>query len=388
MIKTTALLLTAAGTLIATTPVAPAAAPAPAQSVIVTLQDGAGDPGAVAADLVGKGKVGYVYNSAMKGFSASLPQALIATLKRDGRVKAIQPNLVHTIQTIRRPVYSWGLDRIDQRNRPVNNTFNYKSTGLGVTAYIIDTGLTLKHPDFGTRGFSGFDAIDGGPATDCNGHGTHVGGTVGGARYGVANQVRLVAVRVLDCQGSGTTAQVVAGINWAIANHQAGKPAVANLSLGGSPDAALDTAVRNLVADGVTVAVAAGNSTADSCGSSPSRVTQAITVAASDKNDARASFSNGGTCVDLFAPGAAIRSDWLNNGTNTISGTSMASPHVAGAAAQYLTTHKTATPAQVASAVSAKTTKGKVTGASFQSCQIIFCTTINTPNNHLLYTDF
>jgi hypothetical protein len=380
----------AAGTVIATAPIAPAA-PAPTLGVIVTLHDGTADPAAVAADLLGgqKDKVGYVYTKALKGFSASLPQALISTLKGDARVKSIQPDLVHTIQATQTPTPSWGLDRIDQRDLPLNNSYTYTSTGSGVKAYVIDTGLVLGHPDFGGRASSGTDAIDGGTADDCHGHGTHVGGTIGGTKYGVAKNASLVAVRVLNCQGSGTTAQVVAGINWVIGNHQAGQPAVANMSLGGTADAAIDTAVRNLVADGVTVAVAAGNDTANSCSGSPSRVAEAITVGASDQNDARASFSNGGTCVDLFAPGVNITSDWLSNGTNTISGTSMATPHVAGVAAQYLATSPSSSPSQVAAALNGKTTKGKVTGATFRSCVlIIFCTTVNTPNNHLLFTDY
>ncbi|MGH9184679.1 MAG: S8 family serine peptidase, partial [Acidimicrobiales bacterium] len=206
--------------------------------MIVTLEDTAGDPASVATDLLSPlgGQLGYVYTDALRGFSASLPQALLATLLGDARVKAIQLDNVVSIVGSQSPTPSWGLDRIDQRNRPVNNTYNYTSTGAGVKAYVIDTGIQFNHPDFGGRAVSGFDAIDGGPADDCNGHGTHVAGTIGGTAYGVAKQATLVGVRVLNCQGSGTTSQVVAGINWSIQDHQAGQPAVSNMSLGGGAD--------------------------------------------------------------------------------------------------------------------------------------------------------
>ena len=230
-------------------------------------------------------------------------------------------------------------------------------------AYIIDTGIRSTHSDFGGRATSGYDAIDGGSADDCNGHGTHVAGTVGGTTYGVAKGVSLVAVRVLDCGGSGTTSGVIAGVNWVTSNHGAGQPAVANMSLGGGASSALDTAVSNSIADGVTYALAAGNSNANACNSSPARTPNAITVGATTSSDARASFSNYGTCVDIFAPGSSITSAWYtsNTATNTISGTSMASPHVAGAAAVYLEANPSATPAQVASALIAAATTGKVT---------------------------
>ena len=219
-------------------------------------------------------------------------------------------------------------------------------------AYIVDTGIRTAHTEFGGRASVGYDAVgDGQNGNDCNGHGTHVAGTVGGATYGVAKAVQLVAVRVLNCQGSGTNAGVIAGVDWVTAN--AIKPAVANMSLGGGAYAPLDTAVRNSIASGVTYALAAGNSNANACNSSPSRVTEALVVGASTRTDARASFSNYGTCLDLFAPGQDITSAWntSNTATNTISGTSMAAPHVAGAAALYLATNTTASPAAVQSAI-------------------------------------
>jgi subtilisin family serine protease len=258
---------------------------------------------------------------------------------------------------------TWGLDRIDQRNLPLSNSYTYPTGASNVTAYIIDTGMRLTHSQFSGRAVSGYDAVDGGSADDCNGHGTHVAGTVGSTTYGVAKLVRLVAVRVLDCSGSGTTSGVVAGIDWVTAHHMAGRPAVANMSLGGGVSSALDTAVANSIADGITYAVAAGNSNANACNSSPSRVAAAITVGATTNADARASYSNYGTCLDLFAPGSSVTSAWFTSdtATNTISGTSMAAPHAAGAAALYLAANPTATPSAVRDALVNAATTGIVT---------------------------
>jgi serine protease len=247
----------------------------------------------------------------------------------------------------------WGLDRIDQRDLPLNRTYSYTTLGAGVHVYVIDTGIRSAHAEFGGRvSGSGYTAIgDGNGTNDCNGHGTHVAGTVGGATYGVAKGVTLHAVRVLNCNGSGTTSGVIAGVNWVTANHTV--PAVANMSLGGGASTALDDAVRNSVAVGVTYAIAAGNSSANACNSSPARVSQALTVGSSTNSDTRSSFSNYGTCVDLFAPGSSITSAWYtsNTATNTISGTSMAAPHVAGAAALYLAADPAAAPDRVHAAV-------------------------------------
>jgi subtilisin family serine protease len=244
---------------------------------------------------------------------------------------------------------------------------------------VIDTGILLTHQDFGGRAFTGFDAItSGGTATDCNGHGTHVAGTMGGTTWGVAKATRLYAVRVLDCNGSGTNTGVIAGVDWVTGNHA--KPAVANMSLGGGASTALDDAVSRSIAAGVSYSVAAGNGDrlgrqVDACTVSPARVPNAMTIGATTNTDAKTSWSNYGDCVDFFAPGASITSAWYtsNTATNTISGTSMAAPHVAGVAALYLQNHPGATPQQVRDALFSFTTKGIVTSSS-------------TTNNHLLYS--
>jgi subtilisin family serine protease len=247
-----------------------------------------------------------------------------------------------------------------------------------VKAYIIDTGIRASHSEFGGGVVQGTDTVDGGAADDCHGHGTHVAGTVGGTLYGVAKDVTLVAVRVLNCSGSGTTSGVIAGVDWVSEDHASGQPAVANMSLGGSRSNALDTAVRNSIVDGVSYAIAAGNSNANACNFSPARVAEAMTIGATDQTDRRASFSNRGNCVDWFAPGVGITSAWIgssNSATNTISGTSMATPHTAGVAALYLQGNTGASPATVRAALYNLTTKGIVTSA-------------RTTNNHLLFTNF
>jgi len=259
---------------------------------------------------------------------------------------------------------TWGIDRIDQRDLPLNSTYNYNATGTGVRAYIIDTGIRATHSQFAGRVISGFTSInDGNGTNDCNGHGTHVSGTVGGTTYGVAKNVTLVAVRVLDCAGSGTNSGVIAGVDWVTSNHLAGQPAVANMSLGGGASSALDTAVNNSINDGVTYAIAAGNSNIDACTQSPARVANALTVGSTTTTDARSSFSNFGTCLDIFAPGSSITSSWntSDTATNTISGTSMATPHVAGVAALFLEANPSASPATVAAAIINGSTLNHVT---------------------------
>lgn len=301
-------------------------------------------------------EVHYIYTAALNGFAASLPEQALQGLQNNPHVLYIEAEQVVTLDTTQTPA-TWGIDRIDQHALPLNNTYSYNFTGAGVNAYIIDTGITPTHTEFSGRAFVAYDAIgDGQNGIDCNGHGTHVAGTVGGETYGVAKDVTLYAVRVLDCSGSGTNAGVIAGVDWVTAH--AIKPAVANMSLGGGTDTALDTAVTNSINSGVTYAVAAGNSRRDACKFSPSRVPLAITVAATDSTDTRASYSNYGSCVDLFAPGSSITSAWYTSttATNTISGTSMATPHVTGVAALYLQAHPTATPATVTSAIKAAAT--------------------------------
>jgi subtilisin family serine protease len=259
----------------------------------------------------------------------------------------------------------------------LSNTFTYTRTGSGVTAYVIDTGILISHTDFGGRAAVGTDKIgDGRNGIDCNGHGTHVAGTIGGTTYGVVKSVKLVAVRVLNCSGSGTTSGVVAGVDWVTA-HKSG-PSVANMSLGGSVSTTLDNAVKNSIAKGVTYAIAAGNSGVSACNTSPARVAEAITVGATDKTDTRPSWSNYGTCLDMFAPGVNIKSDWYTSttATNTISGTSMAAPHVAGVAALYLQANPTASPSAVRNALVANATKSVVKSAGSGS-----------PNN-LLFTNY
>lgn len=282
-------------------------------------------------------RVTRVYQRALTGFVVTMSPQAARLLATDPRVRYIeQDSLVSIVATQNNA--TWGLDRIDQRDLPRSTTYTYNTAGAGVHAYIIDTGIRSTHTEFGGRASTGgFTAINDGRGTnDCNGHGTHVSGTVGGATYGVAKAVTLYAVRVLDCGGSGTTAGVIAGVDWVTVNHAT--PAVANMSLGGGASTALDTAVRNSIASGVTYAIAAGNSSANACNSSPARVGEALTVGASTNTDSQASFSNFGTCVDLYAPGQSITSAWMTNdtATTTISGTSMASPHVAGVAALYL----------------------------------------------------
>jgi subtilisin family serine protease len=329
-------------------------------SYIVVMKDGA-----VSKDGLAKrygGKLRQNFGRALNGFEAAMSESAAKRLAADDAVAYVEQNLTVSLSATQTNA-TWGLDRIDQRNRPLSTTYTYPRTASNVTAYIIDTGIRTSHGDFGGRAVSGYDAVDGGTADDCNGHGTHVAGTVGGTTYGVAKGVRLVAVRVLNCSGSGTNAGVIAGVNWVTQNAQ--KPAVANMSLGGGASTALDNAVANSIRSGVTYALAAGNSNANACGSSPARVASAITVGATTSTDARASYSNYGTCLDIFAPGSSITSAWYNSNTATrsISGTSMASPHVAGAAALVLSANPSASPAAVRDSLVNASTPNVVTGA-------------------------
>jgi subtilisin family serine protease len=304
----------------------------------------------------------HVYAFAIRGFAARMTEEEAIAISRDPGVAYVEEDgVMEAIATQSNP--PWGLDRIDERDRPLSGTYTYVTTGSGVNAYVIDTGIRRTHTQFGGRAVSGFTAInDGRGTTDCNGHGTHVAGTVGGSTYGVAKSVRLFAVRVLSCSGSGSTSGVIAGVDWVRANHI--KPAVANMSLGGGASSSLDTAVRNSIAAGVTYAVAAGNSNANAGNFSPARVGEAITVGSSTSSDTRSSFSNFGSVVDIFAPGSSITSAWSTSdtATRTISGTSMATPHVAGVAARYLQSNPSAPPTTVRNALVADATTGRLSG--------------------------
>ncbi len=315
-----------------------------------------------------RGRKDHVYKHALKGFSVKLSAKEAEALAADPRVEYVEEDGPVSINATQSPA-TWGIDRIDQRDLPLSNSYTYNATGAGVKAYIIDTGILTSHTQFGGRAIDGHDAVDGSlPALDCHGHGTHVAGTVGGSTYGVAKGVTLVAVRVLDCSGNGTDSGVIAGINWVTGNHAAGQPAVANMSLGGGASQALDDAVNASINDGVTYAIAAGNgdqfgNPQPACNFSPARVTAAITVGSTTSTDARSSFSNYGPCLDIFAPGSSITSAWYTSttATNTISGTSMATPHVAGVAALYLEGNTSASPATVAAEIVNNSTLNKVT---------------------------
>lgn len=342
---------------------------------IVRLRDDATAVQSIAQSIAGlhKGQLKHIYNFALKGFAVrNLSAAAAAAIAADPRVLYVEQDqefraITNTPNPQPNPP-SWGLDRIDQRSWTTpSQSYAFAATGKGVTAYIIDTGIDFGHPDLEGRASTGIDEItSGGSAADCNGHGTHVSGTVGGATYGVAKDVNLVAVRVLDCSGSGSTSGVAAGIDWVTAN--AKRPAVANMSLGGGASSTLDAAVTNSINSGVTYAIAAGNGNflgiaQDACTTSPARVGPAITVSATDNTDTKASWANYGACVDIFAPGVNITSAWWSSSgqtQNTISGTSMAAPHVAGAAALYLETNPEATPATVAAALVNNATAGVV----------------------------
>ncbi|MFE0921374.1 S8 family peptidase [Streptomyces nigra] len=336
-------------------------------SYIVTLKKTAGLKAAsgTGKDLVKRygGTVRKTFGAALNGYSATVSAGEAKRLAADPAVASVEQNQTVRLADTTQSNAPWGLDRIDQSALPLSGTYTYPdSAGSGVTAYVIDTGVRITHQQISGRASYGYDAVDGDTtASDGNGHGTHVATTIAGSTYGVAKKAKVVAVRVLDNNGSGTTAGVIAGIDWVTANHSG--PSVANLSLGGGASTALDTAVRNSISSGVTYAVAAGNSSANASSYSPARVTQAITVGATTSTDARASYSNYGSVLDLFAPGSSITAGWhtSDTATNTISGTSMATPHVAGAAAVYLAGHTSATPAAVASALTSGATTNVVT---------------------------
>ena len=310
--------------------------------------------------------VGRTFTHAFRGAVVTASPAQAAALARSGRVVSVEADARVSVSETQQPA-PWGLDRVDQRPLPLSGSYSWTSSGAGVTVYVVDTGVLAAHTEFAGRITPGWSAVaDGRGSSDCNGHGTHVAGTVAGSTYGVAKGATIVPVRVLDCNGSGFNSDVVAGLDWVAANHAAGAPAVVNLSLGGAASSAVDTAIQAVMNDGVAAVVAAGNSAVDACGSSPARVPAAVTVAASDSADRQASFSNVGSCVDLYAPGVGITSAYHTSAgaSASMSGTSMAAPHVAGAAAVLLSQSPAFTPAQVANALTSSATAGVVVGAS------------------------
>jgi subtilisin family serine protease len=355
------------------------------QPVIVVFEDSVAHPATEATSLTAAygARPTFTYSHALKGFAATLPAAAINALRANPNIRWVEPDGEVTLADTTQTPATWGLDRVDQRDLPLSNSYTYAATGSGVQAYVIDSGIKFDHVDFGVRATLGADFIgDGRNGVDCNGHGTHVAGTIGGQVYGVAKGVSLIAVRTHDCAGNSTWSKVIAGVDFVTGQKQAnpGTPMVANMSIQGSPDAATDAAVANSISAGVSYAVAAGNGVlfgGDACNSTPARVAAAMTVGATDSSDARAFYSNYGSCVDWFGPGSGITSDGISSTTATAvkDGTSMAAPHTAGVAALYLQGHPNATPQEVRDALFQATTKGKVTSA-------------NSTNNHLLYSLF
>jgi subtilisin family serine protease len=324
-------------------------------SYIVVVKEGK-DPKAVAADK--KAKTRFVYRDTVNGFAAQLSDEQAAKLRADKRVATVEQDRVVTASATQTGA-TWGLDRIDQRYRPLSGTYTYGSTASNVYAYVIDTGISTGHPDFGGRAANVYDAL-GGNGQDCNGHGTHVAGTIGSTTYGVAKSVRLRGVRVLNCSGSGSTSGIIAALNWLRTN--AARPAVANMSLGGGYSSTLNSAAASLANSGVFLAVAAGNENQNACNVSPASASAVFTTASSTSTDAKSSFSNWGSCVEAYAPGSSITSTWNNGGYNTISGTSMASPHVAGVAALYKGNYGDAASSTISSWLTGNATTGVIAG--------------------------
>jgi subtilisin family serine protease len=372
-------------------PLAKAAERAVPGQYIVVLKAGA-NPRSVAA--ISGVNPQHVYTAALNGFSATLNPGQLTALLHNPNVDYIEEDQEVSING----VTSWGLDRIDQTNLPLDSSYNPGShDGTGVTAYIIDTGIYFTHQEFGTtnlgqapsRAVNGTDKVTtGGSGVDCNGHGTHVAGTVGGLTFGVARNANLVGVRVLDCNGKGTWANIIAGVDWVTSDHKPATPAVANMSLTGSASTAVDTAVKNSISSGVSYVLAAGNGNIagiaqDACKISPARVPEAMTIGATDSMDKKASWSNYGNCVDWFAPGVNIPSAYIGSPPAdrwwaTLSGTSMAAPHTTGVAAIYLQGLPSAQPADVRTALFNKATPNKVTSSKTTNNKLLNCGPVNT----------
>ncbi len=322
---------------------------------IVVLREGVDPENLVRVKGV---KAKHLYRSAVNGFAVSLNAEQLEAVRTDPNVEYVEEDQQIDMDATQSGA-TWGIDRIDQRNRPLSGTYTYTTTASGVYAYVIDTGIYSSHSQFGGRASNVFDAL-GGTGLDCNGHGTHVAGTIGSSTYGVAKGVQLRGLRTLNCSGSGATSGIIAAIDWVRLNRV--NPAVANLSLGGGFSSTLNTAINNLANSGVYVAVAAGNENQNACNVSPASAASATTVAASTSTDARASYSNYGSCVDVYAPGSSITSTWLNGGTSSISGTSMASPHVAGVGALYKATYGNASSSTIDSWIKTNATANVITG--------------------------
>jgi serine protease len=324
-------------------------------------------------------KILHQYDASLAGVAIEVDAEYLGKLLADPQVAYVEEDTVQSLIAVQNNPPSWGIDRIDERTLPLDNRYESELTGAGVNAYIIDTGLDLDHPNFTGRASLGVDVInDGRNGNDCNGHGTHVGGTTGSESFGVAKDANVFAVRVFGCGNTTSTSNILAGMDWVIDN--AVRPAVANMSLGGPASATQDALVQDMVNAGIVTVVAAGNSNADACGFSPARAPNAITVGSTTINDARSGFSNFGSCVDLFGPGSAITSTWLNGGTNTISGTSMASPHVAGVAALELQRNPNATVAQVTNSIIANATTGQISDTRGTVNRLLFMGHLNGGN--------
>ncbi len=357
-----------------------AALPSASEAVVVVFRDSVSDPAEATAQLAREHgfAADHVYRHALKGFAATLPAQARQALLHNPNVAYIAQDSVATVTDVQTGA-TWGLDRIDQRSRTLDGLYHYAATGAGVTAYVVDTGILLSHTEFEGRASTGYnfrpDLGD-----ECNGHGTHVAGTIGGKTYGVAKGVTLVSVRVFPCIGETPDDEIIAGLEWMIVDHLPGTAAVANMSFSGPVNQALDDAVQHVIDDGISVVIAAGNGTdndfraVDACGFSPGRVAEAMTMGATTSKDQKATFSNYGPCVDWFAPGASITSayDWSDTAVATMNGTSMATPHTVGVAALYLQARPTAAPAAVREALYAATTKSIVKSS-------------RSINNHLLY---